>query len=212
MNFHAIQQFNHQFMSSSRCKNTCGKNKFQHHNAIQHQSGFSLIEVMIAALVISIGMLGLAGLQLVSMKGSHQSFMRHQATFLVQDVMERIRANPALLTSYDVFDTDTTGSFSCPAAKDCNANTCSATEIVAYDQSRLACGLNQRLSNGRIQIVCNTATTCADNKIAVQVSWSERELGQESVDTLSAQIPFAADTTRTDSITLNTEIQQLTGP
>jgi len=207
VNIHEIQQTNHQFMSSIRCENASEKNKLQH-NTMHQQSGFSLIEVMIAALVISIGMLGIAGLQLVSMKGSHQSYMRHQATFLVQDVMERMRANPSQLSVYDAFDTDTGGSFNCPATKDCNAGTCNAAQIVAYDKSSLACGLNQHLSKGRIQITCTDGAGCADSNIAVQVSWSERELGQEAVNTLPAYTPFLADGTRTDNITLNTQVQQ----
>ena len=207
MNFHAIQKYNHRPMSNARRNNVCVNNSLNNINGHQ-QSGFSLIEVMISALVISIGMLGVAGLQLVSMKGSHQSFMRHQATFLVQDVMERMRANPSQLSSYDAFDTDASGSFNCPATTDCNAAACNAAEIVAYDKSSLACGLNQHLSKGRIQIICTDGAGCADSNIAVQVSWSERELGQEAVNTLPAYSPFSADAKRTDSITLNTQVQQ----
>ena len=176
------------------------------HNNILHtqampskQAGFSLLEVMIAALVISIGMLGIAGLQLVGMKGSHQSFMRHQATFLVQDIVERIRANPSQIALYNNFDTDTAGSFSCPAAKDCNSTVCSAQEMVNYDRSSIACGLNQRLLNGNVKINCNQPG-CAQNDIQVQVSWQEREFGDETVNTLNAS-------TRTDNIILNTLIQ-----
>jgi type IV pilus assembly protein PilV len=176
------------------------------HNTILHkqslvtrQAGFNLVEVMIAALVISIGMLGIAGLQLVSMKGSHQSFMRHQATFLVQDVVERIRANPSQIALYNNFNTDTAGSFSCPAAKDCSSAVCSAQEMVNYDRSSIACGLNQRLFNGNIQINCNQAG-CAKNDIQVQVSWQEREFGKETNVALDAA-------NRTDNIVLNTLIQ-----
>ncbi len=164
------------------------------------QAGFNLVEVMIAALVISLGMLGIAGLQLVSMKGSHQSFMRHQATFLVQDVVERIRANPSQITLYNNFDTDTAGSFSCPAAKDCGSVVCSAQEMVNYDRSSIACGLNQRLFNGNVKISCNQAA-CAQNDIQVEVSWQEREFGQETSATLTNA------TTRTDNIILNTLVQ-----
>jgi type IV pilus assembly protein PilV len=170
------------------------------HRLVSRQAGFNLVEVMIAALVISIGMLGIAGLQLVSMKGSHQSFMRHQATFLMQDVVERIRANPSQVALYNGFDTDTAGSFTCPAAKDCSAASCSPQEIVNYDRSSVACGLNQRLFNGNIQIRCNQAA-CAKNDIQVQISWQEREFGKETSGTLNNA------TTRTDNIILNTQIQ-----
>lgn len=166
---------------------------------VSSQSGFSLIEVMIAALVISVGMLGLAGLQLVSMKGSHQSYLRHQATFLVQDVVERIRANPSQIAFYNGFNTDT-GGFNCPAAKDCSTAFCSPADIVAYDKSNMACGLGQRLNNGKIRIACNLAA-CASNDIQVEVSWTERQMGKETLD-----VSVEATKGRTDNIILNTVI------
>lgn len=165
------------------------------------QAGFNLVEVMIAALVISVGMLGIAGLQLISMKGSHQSYMRHQATYLLQDVVERIRANPAQLAAYDGFDSKTSTSFSCPPAKDCSANSCNGADLVNYDKSSVACGLNQRLNSGRIQVSCNPAGVCANNNINVRISWVERAFGKETVAT-------DADG-RSDSIVLNTDILPL---
>ncbi len=55
--------------------------------------GFSLIEVLIAVLVLSIGLLGLAGMQAASLRFNHNAYMRSQATFLAHDVIERMRAN-----------------------------------------------------------------------------------------------------------------------
>jgi prepilin-type N-terminal cleavage/methylation domain-containing protein len=60
------------------------------------QAGFTLIEALIAVLVLSIGMLALAGMQLVGMKSNYSAFQRSQATFAAADLFDRIRANPAL--------------------------------------------------------------------------------------------------------------------
>lgn len=57
--------------------------------------GISLIEVLITILVIGIGLLGLAGLQSVSMKNTYQASQRSQAMWLAQEIAERMRANPA---------------------------------------------------------------------------------------------------------------------
>lgn len=57
--------------------------------------GFSLIEVLIAVLILSIGLLGLAGMQVASLRFNHNAYMRSQATFLAHDVIERMRANRA---------------------------------------------------------------------------------------------------------------------
>lgn len=60
---------------------------------IPHQSGFSLVEVLITVVLVSIGLLGLAGLQLTSVQNSNSSGERFIATTLAQDILERMRAN-----------------------------------------------------------------------------------------------------------------------
>ena len=57
------------------------------------QSGFTLLEVMIAVLVLSIGLLGLAGLMASSMRNSHSAYQRTQATWLAYDLIDRMRVN-----------------------------------------------------------------------------------------------------------------------
>ncbi|RDH45523.1 type IV pilus modification protein PilV [Zooshikella ganghwensis] len=58
------------------------------------QHGISLIEVLITVLVLGIGLLGLAGLQSVSMKNTYQSAQRSQVMWLAHELVERMRANP----------------------------------------------------------------------------------------------------------------------
>jgi type IV pilus assembly protein PilV len=60
---------------------------------IRRQSGLSLIEVLITVVLVSIGLLGLAGLQLTSVQNSNSSSERFIATTLAQDILERMRAN-----------------------------------------------------------------------------------------------------------------------
>ncbi|MCP5139355.1 MAG: type IV pilus modification protein PilV [Chromatiales bacterium] len=60
---------------------------------IRHQSGITLIEVLITVVLVSIGLLGLAGLQLTSVQNSNSSGERFVATTLAQDILERMRAN-----------------------------------------------------------------------------------------------------------------------
>jgi type IV pilus assembly protein PilV len=62
---------------------------------IRRQSGLSLIEVLITVVLVSIGLLGLAGLQLGSVRLSSSSGERFIATTLAQDIIERMRANRA---------------------------------------------------------------------------------------------------------------------
>jgi type IV pilus assembly protein PilV len=72
--------------------------------------GFSLIEVLIALVVTSIGLLGLAALQVTSLKVNHASYLRTQATQFAHDIADRMRANrvAALDGDYDVDFADST--------------------------------------------------------------------------------------------------------
>lgn len=66
-------------------------------------AGFTLIEALIALLVLSIGLLGVAAMQLTSLRANNGAFQRTQATFLAQDIADRMRANrtAALAGDYD---------------------------------------------------------------------------------------------------------------
>ena len=57
--------------------------------------GFTLIEVLIAVLIMSIGLLSLALTQGNSMRNTHSSYLRTQATLMSDDILDSIRANRA---------------------------------------------------------------------------------------------------------------------
>jgi type IV pilus assembly protein PilV len=66
--------------------------------------GFSLIEVLIAIVILGVGLLGIAGLQVVGLQSNHSSYMRSQASFQIAGILDRMRANriQALNDAYDI--------------------------------------------------------------------------------------------------------------
>ena len=90
------------------------------------QSGITLIEVLISILVVNIGLLGLAGLFINSLKSTNEGYLYSQVVALTYDMTDRIRANPSALNAYT--NTPTT-----KLAKDCAQATCSPRELAAYD-------------------------------------------------------------------------------
>jgi len=58
------------------------------------QTGVSLIEVLVSLLIMGIGLLGAAALQLNALKFTDSSALTSQASFIAYDMMDRIRANP----------------------------------------------------------------------------------------------------------------------
>lgn len=57
------------------------------------KNGFSLVEVLVAMVVLSVGLLGLAGMMASTVRNNHSAYHRSQATWLAYDVIDRIRAN-----------------------------------------------------------------------------------------------------------------------
>ncbi len=88
-------------------------------------AGYSLVEVLVALLVLSIGLLGLGFLQAQGMRFNTESYMRTQATAIAYDILDRMRLNPdAVLTGgYDV-PTSSAAASALSAYKDCKAGGC----------------------------------------------------------------------------------------
>lgn len=59
------------------------------------QAGFSLLEVLIAMLILAFGALGLAGLQMKTLQASHSAYQRGLANIIAADTVERLWANAA---------------------------------------------------------------------------------------------------------------------
>ena len=57
------------------------------------QAGITLVEVLVTLLIFTVGLLGLAGLQLKALQGASDSIQRSQATWIINDLADRIYAN-----------------------------------------------------------------------------------------------------------------------
>lgn len=67
---------------------------------LKRQRGTSLLEVLVSVVILSLGLLGYAGLQSVTVKNSHNAYLRTQATSLAYNVLDRMRANRTNLDGY----------------------------------------------------------------------------------------------------------------
>jgi type IV pilus assembly protein PilV len=68
--------------------------------SVHRQSGLSLLEVLVAIVILSLGLLGMAGLQAASLRTSQGSFYRAQAAQYADDMAERMRANLGQARTY----------------------------------------------------------------------------------------------------------------
>lgn len=83
------------------------------------EAGVSLLEVLITLVILTIGLLGLAGLQTVSLQLNQGALVRSQASNLAYDITERIRANWPAAAAYNIaIDEDAAASPSTLAESD----------------------------------------------------------------------------------------------
>ncbi|NOY12214.1 MAG: type IV pilus modification protein PilV [Deltaproteobacteria bacterium] len=66
-----------------------------------NQHGFTLVEVLVALVILSIGLLGVAGMQISGMKGNHNAFLRSQAQQYAYEMLDMMRANRTAATNGD---------------------------------------------------------------------------------------------------------------
>ncbi|MCB1865627.1 MAG: type IV pilus modification protein PilV [Chromatiales bacterium] len=115
----------------------------EHMNAMPpvpaRQRGFTVWEVLVAVVLLAVGLLGIAGLQLSSLQGNHSAYQRTLVTAMASDISERIRANE----------------------NDCDCitdnDTCTTSQLVACTPSGWNTELASQLPEGE-GIVCRDST------------------------------------------------------
>ncbi|MEM7401625.1 MAG: type IV pilus modification protein PilV [Pseudomonadota bacterium] len=105
---------------------------------IRNNNGFTLMEVLVALAVLSIGLLGMAGMQLFSMKSSHNAYLQSQASYFAYDLIDKMRANPI---GFDGGNYDSTFTSIPASPSDCQGTTCTPTELASYDLAQWKCSL-----------------------------------------------------------------------
>lgn len=94
-------------------------NKTQPNKMPMRETGMTLIEVLVTLVLISVGLLGVAALQMTSLRNNHEAYFRSQASILAADILERIRADAMGFRAgeYDV-DFNGTGAEGTTAGRD----------------------------------------------------------------------------------------------
>ncbi len=96
----------------------------------KQQQGISLIEVLVALVILVIGLIGVFNLHIVAKRGSFESFQQTQASYFANDIINRMRLNRTELANYGGNYTGTPT----PASKACeNTTLCSSSEMQKWD-------------------------------------------------------------------------------
>ena len=163
------------------------------------QKGFSLIEILVSLLVLSVGLLGMGGLQVATVKGSSNAHYRTSASLLAMSLAARMRANQAGVSEGYYGQTISNCNFSYKCK---NQNThCSAQQLATYDLKEIQCGteigskreggVKNLLPNGTLSVSCAGGCDKGNAVHDISISWHESNIfdtEEEQVSTLTVPV------------------------
>lgn len=138
-------------------------------NSFRKNRGFTLLEVLIAVLIFSFGMMGLAALQSFSVKNNQSSSLRSQATVLGYQIIDNMRANRNAVLAGEYFaDYEVTA---CSLADPTGTDT-AATDLAVW-RNNLACAL----PGGQGQVLFP-----GSNQVQVLIKWTDARWAMNAAD------------------------------
>jgi type IV pilus assembly protein PilV len=158
--------------------------------------GFSMVEALVALVIVSVGLLGMGGLTLTALRESSIALDRTRAVYLISDMMERIRANPDAEDAYDC-----AGYASGPTEHGCApsgapARPCTARELAEDDLARWQTLAHDALSlagpgicDAKVRYLA-AASDSEPARYRIELSWTERGSGVPV--TLSGELAVAS--------------------
>lgn len=103
--------------------------------------GVGLVEVMVALLILSIGLLGIASLYMTGLRMAQEAYFHSQATLLSQDLIDRMRANRRAVATGAYERPAFAASEQAPSCEPIGLNGDIATQDIALWTQALACAL-----------------------------------------------------------------------
>ncbi|AOY66288.1 type IV pilus modification protein PilV [Xanthomonas perforans] len=147
------------------------------HTSARSSRGFTLIEVLIAILVLAFGLLGFALLQTMNVRFVQSANYRTQATNLAYDLIDQMRSNRYLVTQY------TAASFAAGSVTQAGACIYPTGEAVAITQNiaRWQCQVAKALGDKAAATV-----TYANGVATVSISWGDQRWDKDNPDAVTS--------------------------
>lgn len=158
------------------------------------QGGTSLLEVLIAVVILSIGLLGLAGLQVASLRVNQGALQRSQATTLAYDMLDRMRADVAFVQNFRSVtpDPDVADDYDALTTVEGKTAPLAADDLEGHANPAVSeWGIAmRRLLTDPEALICRTSNPASrdcmgtGNSIVIEIRWADennRETGRQSV-------------------------------
>lgn len=146
----------------------------KHGSFLTRQTGITMIEVLVAVLILAIGLLGVAGLQSVSLKNTADVFFEQQAMNYSQDLINRIMANRAAAEDGDYASTPPVSE----PGTNCSSTNCTSAQMASWDLWQW----NEALTSGFASPPSAAATINWDDtngEYTVAITWDSEGAGSE---------------------------------
>ena len=130
--------------------------------------GDTMIEVLVTVLILAVGVLGAATLQITTLKNLNSSYYSSVAEMFTDDFSERMRANPVAALADDYVHNAEPGAF-----PDCAGSACTNAQLAAYDVGSWWAGMNAVLPSPSGTVSRNAGT----NTFVVTVRWDDDRSG-----------------------------------
>lgn len=161
------------------------------------QRGVSLLESLVAILVMALGVLGILGIQMRTLSDTQTGVRRAQAIKLIEDLSERIRTNPDGLGNLSAYISTWATT---PSSASCSASGCDPAQLAARDLYIWKTNVQSTLPLGDAAIFLSSAETTAGDRrqLGVMIGWRENERAREgdsAADTSAYKAVFAPAST-----------------
>ena len=144
---------------------------------MKKNTGFTLIEVLIAMVILAFGLLGLAGLQASGLKQNQDAHFRSQATTLAYDFADRVRTNSSQRGTYVANSAGNgTQTASCLTTAGCTATQMADHDISVWKSqitSTIPSGTGAMTQIAGAGTVCPPASGCNDDVFTITISWDD---------------------------------------
>ena len=138
-----------------------------------HQNGALLIEVLVAMLLLSFGMLSLGAMLSFSVQMPKLSGYRAVAVNLASSHIDRIRTNPSGFEDYKKPLHETAWSFANIDLKNCQYPNCDATSLAAMEDAATRRAVRIALPAGDLLVTCDTTPCNEDSHGNLWIVWQD---------------------------------------
>jgi type IV pilus assembly protein PilV len=169
-------------------------------------AGFSLVEIMVAVLIISVGLLGIAKMQALAISNTGNSRVRALVALQASGLASTMQADRNYWTTVPTVGNDLTATVSgasvtsasdgtLSTAQTCtNGTVCTVAQMAALDLQNWGTNLNSVIPNETASIDCNLPSATSFVTCTITVTWKENLVNSNSAEQSNATVQTALAT------------------